>query len=204
MLATASIDVGEDSSVKCDKAPECPPKCEKVVEECCTPEPVCCNFYHYWAIAFFAIIAILVLNYFGNRCDNYKWFNRQVKEESDCSWIAYGETLNLWWSIFIIILAYAAILLFGGSCGQRRTVNLVMFVVIAILAAIWSYTVFENRSQQAGMWLAIVLIILSIIWMWYSWKTNCKAGFLILLFVIFLIYVASVNYNLNDCDNKHH
>lgn len=189
-----------------EEKPQCQEEqCKPVTScevECCKPEPVCCNFYCYWAIAFFALIVLLVINYFGNRCDNYKWFNRHVKD--DCGWIAYGETMNLWWSIFVIGIAYAAIRLFGGSCGQKRTVNIVMFVVIGILAAIWSYTVFENRSQQAGFGLAIVLILLSLVWLWYSWKTDMCAGVIIILFIIWLIYVAAVNYNLTDGDHHHH
>lgn len=177
---------------------KCKPKCEP---ECCKPAQLPCDYFHYWAIALLAIIAIALVSYFGQRCHNYEKWNKQIKK---CDWVAYGETMNLWWSIFIVVLAYSALRLYGKSCGQKRTINLVMYVVILVLAAIWSYTVFENGSQQAGLALAVFALILTVIWIWLSWKTDMVAAFLLILFVIWLLYVIAVNWNLMDDDDDHH
>lgn len=201
VAATTTVEVGE----ACQSVPPCPQitKCEVVTNccepiVCCKPEPVCPNIYHYWGIVLLALIAIFVINYIGNRCHNYDWFNKHIHK---CDWIAYGETMGLWWSILLILFAYAALRLFGGSCGKNRNILMILYVLILVLSAILVYSTFELRNFQTAFLIGILLIVIVLILLWYSWKVDYVATAFIILFIIWLIYFTVVNYNL-ECQKS--
>jgi len=156
------------------------------------------NCFHYWyfAIAFIALITIFIINYMGNRCHNYDWFNKHVNKEECAKWIAYGETINLFWSIVILILAFATIRLCGQSRGQERNILMVLYVLVLVLTIVQVYVTFEARNFKTGFLIGILLVILAIIFAWYSYRTDGTATVLIFVFILFAVYATAVDSQL--------
>ena len=163
--------------------------CEEVKHSaptCAVSESHC--HYHQWLILIIALIAIFIIYYFGNRCDNNEWFNKH----HHCSWVAYSETINLWWSIMILVLTYIAIRLYSSSCGQMRSMLMILWLLLIVISVLQVWTVLELRNYAAGFWLSLLLLVLGFVLLAYSWKVDQVSSILIILILIWLLYVTAV------------
>lgn len=170
---------------------------EPMVEECNDEVVTECNdtcYCYNWLIILISLLAIFIIYYFGNRCDNNDWFDKH----HNSSWVAYSGTINLWWSILIIVLAYSALRIYCNSYGQTRNMLMIIYILLIVLSVIQVYSVLELRNYTVGFWLALLLILLSFVLLAYSWRIDQSASILIILFIIWLLYVCAVS----SCDEN--
>jgi tryptophan-rich sensory protein len=172
-------------------------ECPKVKDCECEKDDSC---FHYWyfGIVFLALVAIFIINYLGVRCHNYDWFNKHVDKEDCGSWIAYGETITLFWSILILILAFAAIRLYGQARGRERTILMSLYLLVLVLTVVQVYVTFEAKNFQTGFLIGILLVILAIMFAWYAYRSDSTSTVLIILYVLYAIYATAVDTQLYD------
>jgi hypothetical protein len=159
--------------------------------------------YCYLGIILIAIIAIILINYFGSKCHNYDWFNHKVRKCEDhfCNTIpiACGETIVMFWSVLIVILAFSAITICSTTCLLPFLSFYFLLLIFIILEV---YAMFELRNFEFGLIIAIILIILGLILAFSLYRHNYTAAILIFLIILFSIYIAGVNYELHSCNHE--
>jgi tryptophan-rich sensory protein len=64
-----------------------------------------------------------------------------------------------------------------------------------LLVFLWVLVFFGARNLQAAFWILILLIIVVLIWIAALWNTDAYSAVLLIVYLIWLIFAAIVNWN---------
>lgn len=146
------------------------------------------------------IILCLALELIGSYWTNQSvstWYRQLIKP----MWTPPGWVFGPIWTILYIMIAIAGWLIYKAKHSHHRSLALMLYGSQLALNFIWSFLFFSLKSPILGLIDILLLSLLIILTIIKGWRVRSLAGILLIPYLIWVIYAASLNagiWILND------
>lgn len=154
-----------------------------------------------WIFLIASIVAIVLCIFIA--MPGAVWFSGLKK-------YAWSENLWVWMILFIVVVLIMGICTFLGFVKAQciedsisQGVIFMSFVASLLTMIIWFSIFFRSKDIQTAFYLLIVLLFLAFLQIYFVWKMNDGAGWGIVPWIVFLIFLIAAVWEINtendDC-----
>lgn len=145
-----------------------------------------------WAFIILSIIVIIACFFIAY--NEQDWF-------SDLKKIDWAENSIAWGIAFIIV--YLVMTLCSSFAYMRGNNDsklgiFITFIISSALLIVWFALFYKSKDLNSAFYASVALIIVALIQTYYVWRSDLGSGIGMLPYVIFLLFLSGVNWNISS------
>jgi tryptophan-rich sensory protein len=150
------------------------------------------NFCHkyLWAFILFAIVILFFC--FAISYPELSWY----QELNNYAWSANMTVMGIILAIIVIIMSYCT---FRGYVSSIVNKQMILFTFVASLLTLvlWFYVFYTAKNLDNAFYMSILFLFLTFIQTYYVWKANVRAGYGMILYVLWAIFAVLITWNIS-------
>lgn len=149
-----------------------------------------------WALVLVPLVLLLGLasGWVANSGYGNPWFDALRKP----AFMPPGWAFGAAWTSLYIMMGFALALIVAARRARGREVAIALFAVQLILNLAWSPLFFAAHQVTAALALIAILIVVVAITAWRFWAIRRVAGLLLVPYLIWLLFAATLNFAILD------
>ena len=104
-----------------------------------------------------------------------------------------GPLFGIAWSILYTMIAFALAVVWGTRAAPGKRLAIALFAVGFAINLTWSPVFFRFHMISAALAIIVVMLVVAIVTTWAFWRVNRVAGWLMLPYLAWLCFAATLN-----------
>lgn len=143
-----------------------------------------------WGFIIFSILILLFC--FAISYPEKNWY----QELNNYSWSANMTIMGIILIVIVIIMAYCTYKGYNSSLTNKSMI-LFSFVASLLTLVLWFYVFFTAKNLENSFYMSILFLFLAFLQTYYVWKANTKAGYGMILYMLWGVFAVLVTWNIS-------
>ena len=152
------------------------------------------NFCYKYLWAFILVVVVVILICFSMSYSELNWY----QELNNYSWSGNMVVMGIILVIILLIMAYCTFIGYSYATEANKTNILFLFVASLLVLILWFYVFYNAKNLENAFYIGIFFLFLTFVQTYFVWKSNIKAGYGMLLYILWAVVAVVITWNISN------